>query len=109
MAVAKVVAKSGHKFVDQVSQTPETKIAVGDSVEWTSTSNEHTIVSDNVAPFDTMTPPLAGDVDNGSAAYVVRFDTAGLFGYHCDIHGGDPVAKTGMYGIVKVESPPAKK
>lgn len=106
MAVAKVVAKSGHKFVDQASQSPETKISVGDSVEWTSASNEHTIVSNNVAPFDTLDPPLEGEVDDDSAPYVVQFDNPGVYGYHCDIHGGDPVEQTGMYGIVRVE--PAK-
>lgn len=102
-ATHEVSAGPGHHFVDQDTQTPETTIAVGDSVRWTAPGSEHTIVSDNVAPFATLNPPLNGDVQEGSDAYVRRFDAAGDYGYHCDIHGGDPVSKTGMYGIIHVQ------
>jgi len=30
------------------------------------------------------------------------FTAAGDYVYHCGIHGGDPVAKNPMYGIVHV-------
>ena len=80
-------------FNDQDSNTPETTIAVGDSVSWTAPDDDHSVVSDNVAPFDTLTPPLKGKLPQNGAAYVYTFSSPGDFGYHCGVHGGDPVAK----------------
>jgi plastocyanin len=105
MATKNVSAGPGHQFFDGVSNTPETTIQIGDSVQWTAPTQEHTIVSDNVNPFNSLVPPLDGDVDVGTPPYVVQFSNAGTYGYHCSIHGGDPVTRTGMYGIIRVQPP----
>lgn len=104
MATQKVSASDGNSFTDEESGTPETTINIGDTVLWVNDSgSEHTIVSDNVAPFDTLNPSLNGDINPGEK-YSRTFNQAGTFGYHCDIHGGDPVKKEGMYGIVHVKA-----
>ena len=89
--------------MDSASQTPETTIRVGDTVQWINNSGtEHTIVSVNAPPFNTLNPPLNGDLNDGDPPYAYTFNQAGDFGYNCTIHGGDPAAKTGMWGIVHV-------
>jgi plastocyanin len=84
---------------DDVSTTPETTVKVGGTVSWQEAGcANHTVISNNVAPFSTLSPPL-----NLSGLPQTRtFTTVGDFAYHCGIHGGDPTAKTGMWGIVHV-------
>jgi plastocyanin len=89
-------------FKDEASGTSETTIAVGDSVKWSAPDDDHSVVSDNVAPFDTLSPPLNNDIDQGDS-YTHTFSSPGTFGYHCGIHGGDPTDETPMYGIIRVE------
>ena len=96
---ATVQSTSNCEWKDVASGTPETTIKVGGTVTWQEAGcGSHTVVSDNVAPFDTLSPPM-----NLSGLPKSRtFTTAGDYGYHCGIHGGDPVAKNPMYGIVHV-------
>jgi len=106
MATVEVHATPNDTFEDQQSNTPETTIDAGDAVKWVNVdSDEHTLVSDNVSPFDTLTPPFNGENIPGSPTGISRtFDRARNYGYHCGIHGGNPGEKTGMYGIVHVRS-----
>jgi plastocyanin len=94
--------EKGNVFVDSVSRTPETTIQVGDTVQWINNNvQEHTIISVNKAPFDVLNPPLQGDIGAGET-YSYTFNQVGNFGYYCSIHGGDPIAKKLMWGIVHV-------
>jgi plastocyanin len=98
---------TGNSFVDATSHTPETTIQVGDTVQWVNyNGQEHSIVSVNVAPFTILDPPLNGDISGGDPPYTYTFSQPGDFGYRCTIHGGDPKAKTGMWGIVHVRARP---
>jgi plastocyanin len=90
-------------FKDVTSSTPETTIVVGDSIEWSAPDDDHSVVSDNKPPFDTLTPPLSDGLDLGTK-FTRQFSTAGTYGYHCGIHGGDSTTKTDMYGIIHVNS-----
>lgn len=98
------VQESGRMyFKDANSLSPLTTIVVGDSVEWLAADTDHSVESDNVAPFDTLTPPLRNDIAQGDV-YSRTFATPGRYGYHCGVHGGDPVSNTDMYGIIQVNS-----
>ena len=90
-------------FQDVTSGTPDTTIAVGDTVEWSAPDDDHSVVSDNVAPFDTLNPPLNGKLPQGGKHYTYTFSKAGTYGYHCGIHGGDPANKVPMYGVIHVQ------
>jgi plastocyanin len=59
------------------------EIHVGDSVVWTNKSfTTHTATSDDDGKtFDT------GEVERGKSSKPVTFATAGVFKYHCTIHG----------------------
>jgi FtsP/CotA-like multicopper oxidase with cupredoxin domain/plastocyanin len=96
---ATVQSTSNCEWKDVASGTPETTIKVGGTVTWQEAGcGAHTVISDNVAPFTTLSPPL-----NLSGLPKSRtFTAAGDYGYHCGIHGGDPVSKVPMYGIVHV-------
>jgi len=96
---ATVKSTSDCKWRDDFTGTPETTIKVGGTVTWVEAGcNGHTVVSNNVPPFTTLSPPL-----NLSGLPKSRtFTAVGDFGYHCGIHGGDPVTKDPMYGIVHV-------
>ncbi len=87
---------------DDASGTSETTIKVNGTVTWKydGCPPDHTVTSDNVAPFDTLTPALNLSPIPPDQSRV--FTTVGNYGYHCNIHGGDPVTKTGMWGIVHV-------
>jgi plastocyanin len=82
----KIPADEPHRF----EPTDPPSIAVGDTVSWVNES-EH---------FHTVTPDNAGDFDGGQlagkgTAFDVTFDRAGVFPYHCDIHGE-------MFGTITV-------
>jgi hypothetical protein len=64
----------------------------------------HTVISDNVPPFDTLSPALNLTVPAAPNANGISrtFATVGHFGYHCGVHTGDPVPKMGMWGIIHV-------
>lgn len=87
------------RWEDDVSGTSETTIKVNGTVSWKDEGcRPHTVVSDNVAPFDTLSPAL-----NMNAPGSRQFTTVGNFGYHCGVHGGNPVNETGsMWGIIHV-------
>ena len=78
---------------DDTSGTPETTIKVGGTVTWQEAGcGGHTIISSGSPSFpNLMTLP-------GNRT----FAAAGDYKYFCGIHGGDPVAKTGMWGIIHV-------
>jgi len=80
---------------DDASHTGETTIKVGGTVTWHDTgacADGHTVQSDNGPAFHIVPSPSVSRV----------FTAVGDFGYHCTVHGGDPVGKTGMWGIVHV-------
>ena len=98
LMVATVRSTSNCKWRDDTSGTPETTIKVSGTVTWLAAGcGGHTVVSDNVLPFTTLTPAL-----NDTIPFTKQFTAVGDYGYHCDIHGGDPVARTDMWGIVHV-------
>jgi FtsP/CotA-like multicopper oxidase with cupredoxin domain/plastocyanin len=81
-------------WTDVASGTPETTIKVGGNVRWEQVPGcgNHTVESVGTPSFaDVNTLPDSR-----------TFNTAGDYGYRCGIHGGDPVAKTDMWGIVHV-------
>jgi hypothetical protein len=87
------------KWRDDASGTPETTIKVGGTVTWQEAGcNGHTVIGDNVPPFTTLSPALNLTVLPANRT----FNTVGDFGYHCGIHGGNPVTKQDMYGVVHV-------
>ncbi len=86
---------------DDASGTPETTIKVGGKVTWQAAGcGNHTVISDNVPPFTTLVPPLNLAVPSVDPSKT--FTAVGDYGYHCGIHGGNPVTKTDMWGIVHV-------
>jgi plastocyanin len=92
---------------DDATGTPETTIKVGGTVTWWDAGGlcpNHTVVSDNMPPFDTLSPPLASPLlpTPPAPGFSHTFTTVGNFGYHCGVHSGNPVTKTGMWGIVHV-------
>ena len=81
---------------DSASNTPETTIMVGGTVTWQDDgkcAGGHTIVSTGSPSFANVNS-LPGSR---------TFPTAGDYKYFCGVHGGDPNAKTGMWGIVHVK------
>jgi plastocyanin len=106
---ATVRGTSGCQWTDDTSHTSETTVKVGGTVTWIDAGGcgpSHTVVSDNVATFDMLMPALnlAVPVPPNTVGVARTFATAGSFGYHCGIHGGDPSARSGMWGIVHVVS-----
>jgi FtsP/CotA-like multicopper oxidase with cupredoxin domain len=79
---------------DDTSSTPETTIMVGGTVTWeiADAPANHTVISSGAPGFsNVMTLPDSR-----------TFNAVGDYKYFCGVHGGDPVAKTGMWGIVHV-------
>ncbi len=98
LMVATVRSTTDCKWRDDTSGTPETTIKVNGTVTWLPAGcGGHTVVSDNIPPFTTLTPAL-----NDHIPFTKQFTAVGDYGYHCDIHGGDPGARTDMWGIVHV-------
>jgi hypothetical protein len=90
---ATVKSTSSCEWRDDASGTPETTIKVGGTVTWQEAGcGGHTIISSGAPSF----PNLMALPGNRS------FAAAGDYKYFCGIHGGDPVAKTGMWGIIHV-------
>ncbi len=78
---------------DDVSHNGDTTIKVGGTVNWIgSVSPPHTVAS-------VGTPSFAGV---SSLPGPFTFTTIGDYKYQCGVHGGDPIGKTGMWGIVHV-------
>jgi hypothetical protein len=80
---------------DSVSSTPETTIKAGGTVNWHDDGKcggGHTVISSGTPSFANVSPVPGSRV----------FPVAGDYKYFCGIHGGDPNAKTGMWGIVHV-------
>jgi plastocyanin len=96
---ATVQSTANCEWKDLASGTPDTTIKVGGTVTWQEAGcGAHTVVSDNVPPFTTLSPAM-----NLSGLPKSRtFTAVGDYGYHCGVHGGDPVNKVAMYGIVHV-------
>lgn len=90
---ATVKSTSGCTWRDDASGTPETTIMVGGTVTWQEDGcGAHTVIHSGLPSFsDVMALPDSR-----------TFTAAGDYKYFCGIHGGDPVAKTGMWGIIHV-------
>ena len=93
--MATVKSTSDCKWRDDASGTPETTIKVGGMVTWQADGcGGHTVISSGAPSFaDVMMLP-------GNRT----FGAAGDYKYFCGIHGGDPVAKTDMWGVIHVVS-----
>jgi hypothetical protein len=93
---ATVTGTSGCVWKDSISGTPETTIKVGGTVTWQddgACAGGHTVIHSGSPSFsDVLTVP-------GNRTFNVA---PGDYKYFCGIHGGDPVAKTGMWGIIHV-------
>lgn len=84
---------NGCTWRDDASGTPETTIMVGGTVTWQEEScGAHTVIHSGSPSFSDLT------VLPGSRT----FTAAGDYKYFCGLHGGDPVAKTDMWGIIHV-------
>jgi plastocyanin len=70
------------------------EVHVGDSVAWTNEArSRHTATSDDEGKsFDT------GEIEPGKSSKPIKFEKAGEFQYHCQVHG-----KT-MSGIIVVKA-----
>jgi FtsP/CotA-like multicopper oxidase with cupredoxin domain len=81
-------------WTDIASGTPETTIMAGGTVTWEQVAGcgNHTVVS-------VGTPSFA---DLNALPGSRTFNTPGDYKYQCGIHGGDPIAKSGMWGIIHV-------
>ncbi|HAL25743.1 MAG TPA: multicopper oxidase domain-containing protein [Jatrophihabitantaceae bacterium] len=80
---------------DSASGTPESTIKVGGTVNWHDDGTcpgGHTVISSGAPSFANVTTVPGSRV----------FPVAGDYRYFCGVHGGDPNAKTGMWGIVHV-------
>ncbi len=92
-AVKSAIGPTGLMWRDDASGTPETTIKVGGTVSWDGTVGApHTVISSGTPSFSNVTT-LPGSV---------MFMAPGDYKYFCGIHGGDPVARTGMWGIIHV-------
>ena len=90
---ATVKSTSDCQWRDDTSGTPETTIKVGGTVNWQEAGcGGHTVISSGSPSFANLTT-LPGNR---------TFSASGDYKYFCGVHGGDPVAKTGMWGIVHV-------
>jgi plastocyanin len=69
-------------------------INVGDTVVWHNYGGEHTVTSDDEL-FDS-------DITDFGQEFTYTFDEAGVYPYHCSIHGSNG---SGMYGSVIVTEP----
>ena len=78
-----------HTFVDAVSGTSTSTIAVGDTVQWTWSSGFHSTTS---GPCGATTCTADGKWDSGAHAtpfsfsHTATFATAGTYHYHCAVH-----------------------
>ena len=78
-----------HTFVDEVSGTSTSTIAVGDTVQWTWSSGFHSTTS---GPCTTLCT-ADGKWDSGqhaspfSFSHTTTFATVGTYHYHCSVHG----------------------
>lgn len=95
----------GNFFVDSVTNSPETNIHVGDTVQWINyNGQDHTVVSVDIPP-NMLNPPLNGNLPSGNppSTYTSEpFTQPGDFSYRCTKHPADVMAHTGMWGIVHV-------
>ena len=71
-------------------------IDVGDQVRWTNQEGNHNVV------FDAMEFPGSGPPSTSAWVYTETFDTAGVYMYYCEVHGGP--GGTNMAGTVTVNS-----
>ncbi len=83
------VGQGGTKFVDAVSGTSTSTIAVGDTVEWTWTAGLHSTTSGPCAT--TCTADGLWDSGANSApftfSHTTSFAALGTYHYHCSVHG----------------------
>jgi len=95
------IGLGGSKFVDEVSNTSTSTIAVGDTVQWTWTAGFHSTTSGTCA----ATCTADGKWDSGSHSspftfsHTATFATVGTYHYFCSVHG------TMMQGNVVVVEP----
>ena len=94
-------ARAGSKFVDEVSNTSTSTIAVGDTVQWTWSAGTHSTTSGTCA----ATCTADGRWNSGqhsspfTFSHTATFATVGTYHYFCSVHG------TMMQGDVIVVEP----
>ncbi len=77
-------AKEATVTMKSLSFNPKSiEVQVGDSVVWKSEARtKHTAISDDDGKtFDT------GEIEPGKSSKPVKFEKAGEFKYHCEVHG----------------------
>jgi len=82
-------------------------IQAGETVTWTNVGGSHNVVSDSGAFRCANGCDGAGgngNLSNAAWHATVQFNTAGTFGYHCELHGSPG---SGMHGTVIVQAAPA--
>jgi len=100
-AATRNVSVEDNVYVDAVSGTSTTTIAVGDTVVWTwAGSNPHSVTSDD-GLFDI---PQDSFQTTGSGSYT--FNQAGTFTYVCRVHG-PPMSGTVVVQAVATDTPVA--
>lgn len=101
MGVTGLAVEHDVRVVDHEFDPPIITIAPGDSVKWTAFGNDHTVTADDDS-FNSATSmpepaiPLFG-------SFTVQFNTAGVYKYYCQVHGGP--GGIGMAGEVRVVMP----
>ena len=76
-------------IADNAYSPADVTVPRGSTVRWTNNDNiMHTVSADSGSPSSMLLNP--GDT------YQLRFDTVGVFHYHCNVHSG-------MKGIVRVQ------
>ena len=91
LAVAAIVAVAvgpGNSFAPKFPT-----INVGDTVRWTLMGGSHNVSSDTTGLF------RSGSVSSSWGPFDHTFNSAGSFGYHCELHGS---AGGGMFGTITV-------
>jgi plastocyanin len=83
------IGLGGSKFVDEVSNTSTSTIAVGDTVQWTWSAGTHSTTSGTCA----ATCTADGKWDSGqhsspfTFSHTATFATVGTYHYFCSVHG----------------------
>ena len=91
------------KVVNNAFQPSSLRIKTGWTVEWQNVEGLHNVNGKKSIYPDNPVEFYSGDPQSGTWRYAFRFDTPGIYHYHCDVH-----RSSGMKGIIEVvnDTPP---
>ena len=91
------------KVVNNAFQPSSLRIKTGWTVEWQNVEGLHNVNGKKSIYPDNPVEFYSGAPQSGTWRYAFRFDTPGIYHYHCDVH-----RNSGMKGIIKVvnDTPP---